>query len=142
VNVVLDTNIYVGAAITPAGPAGQVLQAWRTSLFTVVVSEQLLSEFERVLTYPQVQRYLRLGSNEIAELFDQLRLFAILVDAEARSGLARDPDDNFVLDTAAAGEAQYIVTNDDDLLDLGDYGGIEIVTAARFLGILQSQSGG
>ena len=47
-----------------------------------------------------------------------------------------DPDDDRVLEAATAAEADYIVSGDHDLLDLGSYDGITIVTAARFLEIL------
>jgi putative PIN family toxin of toxin-antitoxin system len=140
--VVLDTNIYVGAAITPRGPAGQVLAAWRRALFTILVSRQLMDEVERALRHPQVQRYLRLSNAELADLFDQVRLFAILVEPETHFTGGRDPDDDFVLETAVSGQAEYIVTNDNDLLDLGSYEDVEIVTAAHFIGILRSQPPG
>ncbi len=47
--------------------------------------------------------------------------------------IAADPDDDRVLEAAVAGEADFIVSGDRHLLDLGRYEGIEIVTPARFL---------
>jgi putative PIN family toxin of toxin-antitoxin system len=141
VNVVLDTNIYIGAVITPRGPAGQVVTAWRGSAFDVVLSRQLIAEIERALTYPQVQRYMSLGSIELADLMDRLYRIAIRVDPETALSISRDPDDNPVLEAAVAGEAEYVVTNDNDLLSLGTYADIEIVTAAHFLRILKALSG-
>jgi predicted nucleic acid-binding protein len=45
-----------------------------------------------------------------------------------------------VLETAVAGGADYIVTGDNDLLTLGAHAGVEIVTPARFLDILEERS--
>lgn len=48
----------------------------------------------------------------------------------------RDKDDIIILACAAGGNADYIVTGDDDLLVLKEYKGIRIVTPAEFIAIL------
>ena len=45
----------------------------------------------------------------------------------------RDPADNKFLECAAAGDAEYLVTGDQDLREPGSYGGITILTAGEFL---------
>ncbi len=59
-----------------------------------------------------------------------------MVDPAESLSVIADPPDNRVLEAAVAGEADYIVSGDRDLLDLGKYEGIEIVTPAMFLAIL------
>jgi len=49
---------------------------------------------------------------------------------------SRDEKDDPVLASAADGHANYIVTGDRDLLVLGEFEGIPIVTAEQFLRIL------
>jgi putative PIN family toxin of toxin-antitoxin system len=49
------------------------------------------------------------------------------------SGVARDPDDDTILGAAIEGCAEYLVTGDQDLLALGEYEGIRIVTPRAFL---------
>jgi predicted nucleic acid-binding protein len=44
-----------------------------------------------------------------------------------------DPDDNRILECAVAAGSDYIVTYDKDLLRLGEYAGVKIVTAVDFL---------
>jgi predicted nucleic acid-binding protein len=51
-----------------------------------------------------------------------------------------DPADNTVLEAAVEGQADFVVSGDHDLLDIGSYEGIEIVTPARFTTILASSS--
>lgn len=47
--------------------------------------------------------------------------------------VCRDPDDDWVLATAIAGQAEVIVTGDPDLLDLDPYQGIRIRTPRQWL---------
>lgn len=50
--------------------------------------------------------------------------------------IAQDPDDNKFLACAIEGEADYIVSGDHHLLDLGSYRCIPILRPAAFLGVL------
>ena len=50
---------------------------------------------------------------------------------------ARDPADDPILGTAVAASADYLVTGDRDLLDLGSFRGIPITTARQFLDLLE-----
>jgi len=49
--------------------------------------------------------------------------------------------DDIFLVAAAAAHADYLVSEDNDLLVLGEYAGVRIVDAATFLAILEAQSG-
>ena len=51
--------------------------------------------------------------------------------------IKEDPDDNLILATAVGGRANYIVSGDRHLLDLGEFRGIKIVTVDRMLSILE-----
>jgi predicted nucleic acid-binding protein len=57
------------------------------------------------------------------------------VSADVRVEAVSDPADNRVLEAAIEGKADYIVTGDHALLELGSYEGIEVVTPARFVAI-------
>jgi uncharacterized protein len=139
-NVVLDTNIIIGAAITPRGPPGEIIKAWRASAFTWVTSPALLAEMTRTFSYPRLERYLVWNNAEVQEFLHLARTLAVVVTpVEEVSLAARDLADNRVLEAALAGGADYIVTNDNDLLDVGPPPDIEILTAARFVALL-SQS--
>ena len=53
-------------------------------------------------------------------------------------GVCRDPKDAIFIACAVEGEADYIVSWDKDLLDLGEYQGIKIVRAEAFVTILDT----
>jgi putative PIN family toxin of toxin-antitoxin system len=71
------------------------------------------------------------------ETLPVLRLYhrhATWVEAEALAEpVCRDPDDDMVLATAIAGEADVMVTGDEDLLVLGSHAGISILSPRQFL---------
>ncbi|MBP7775533.1 MAG: putative toxin-antitoxin system toxin component, PIN family [Acidobacteria bacterium] len=51
----------------------------------------------------------------------------------AADAVCRDPDDDWVLATALAGNTEAIVTGDADLLTIGSYSGIEIISPRQFV---------
>jgi predicted nucleic acid-binding protein len=53
--------------------------------------------------------------------------------------LARDREDNAVLESAIEGRAEFVVSGDKDLLCLGTFRGIRIVRASEFLGLLANR---
>jgi len=126
VTVVLDTNVMVAALVTQ-GLCHEVVQ--RTiRAHAIVSSPPLLDELERALRdkfsiTPQAQVFLR-------ELRHSIRLVEAVGLA---TPVCRDPDDDVVLATAVAAQASIIVTGDEDLLVLGEYNGIAILSPRQFL---------
>lgn len=53
--VVLDPNVLVSAAISPAGPPRQILTAWTNERFDLIVSPAVLDELADVLARPGEQ---------------------------------------------------------------------------------------
>lgn len=116
---VLDTNVLVSAILSRRGAPAALLRAWRDGEFEVVVSPSLLDELRRVLAYPKLRR--RIGAEE-AEAF--VALFRAAAEHHDDPGgpasvRSRDAADDFLLALAEASSA-YLVTGDDDLLELAD----------------------
>ena len=72
------------------------------------------------------------------KLVSKLILVSLLKDdvAEISSPL-RDPDDNPILSAAIAYNCKFLVTGDDDLLELKSFSGVEIVSVRAFAERLQ-----
>jgi hypothetical protein len=135
--VVLDTNVLISALLSAEGPPAQIIDLWEAGVFDVAVSDPLLDELKRVLRYKRVRKYLEMTSVEIDSLIKQWSPTAVYIDSEMRLDLVEDdPDDNRVLECAVAAEAEYIVSGDDHLLDLGEYRGIEVLPPAGFIVLL------
>ena len=115
--VVLDTNVLVSGLMLPESVPGKIVAAWRSAQFELVLSEPLLDEIGRVLSYPRIQARLGWGKDEIANFLLLLRFKADVVDiAQEKGRKTRDPGDDPVLATLLASGADCLVSGDGDLL--------------------------
>ena len=137
--VVVDTNIVVSRYVAPQGVVAEVLARWEQQAFELVVSEPILSEFQRVLAYERIRARHLMSDAEILEVVEDFREFTILVEpTETVDAVKDDPDDNIFLDCALAGGAECIVSGDFHLLALKQYRGIQILSPAAFLAFLNA----
>ncbi|MEO6044276.1 MAG: putative toxin-antitoxin system toxin component, PIN family [Tepidiformaceae bacterium] len=134
--VVLDTNVLVSGLISPAGSPAEIHQAWRRGDFELVTAEPLLLELVEVLSYPRIRKRLHWSDGQLSDFAELYRATAILVTPAQALVVARDPDDDRVLEAAQAGHADFIVSGDRDLLDLREFVGIPILTPTGFLTML------
>ncbi len=130
--VVLDTNVLVSALLKRDSVPGRLLQAvWGGSL-DLVLSEALLTELRDVLHYPKIRRRLVANAIDVDLFLELLPFFTIQVDL---SGIQvprpRDAADAMVLATFVAGQADWLVSGDEDLLVLADQ--YPILTPAAFV---------
>jgi uncharacterized protein len=134
---VLDTNIIVSSYLGPLGAPARIVAAIRLERFTWIYSEELYAEYRKALMYPNVRRRHGRTPAEIDSHLTDLRAFGVLVHPSAVPAVvAADPDDDMVLACALAGDADYIVSGDPHLIDLGEYRNISIVRPAAFLALL------
>lgn len=134
---VLDTNVLVSAVLSPSGAPAAVWRAFRDDRFQLLTSDPLLDELRLVLARPRIARRSGWSTNE-------QRLFVALVEESATlvtpietlHVIRANPADDRVLEAAVAGEADYIVSGDRHLLDLGAYEDIPMITPSRFVAVL------
>lgn len=126
--VVLDTNVLVSGLAYPESVPGRILSAWQQGGLDVVLSRHILDEMVRVL--PRLSR-IKLNSAEIRDLADSFMFLADIVEPSAEPDeTLRDSNDQAVLGTLRAAQADYLITGDKDLLALADR--YAIVTPAEF----------
>jgi putative PIN family toxin of toxin-antitoxin system len=137
--VVLDANIFISALISDKGNPAKIIQWWLEGEFELVVSPPIIDELLRVSGYERIQRkYARVRENRL-ELVALVSEQANWVEPhEPLSVIAADESDNRYLECAITGGAQYIVTGDDHLLELGDYRGVAIILPAAFIALLEA----
>lgn len=137
VRVVIDTNVLVSSLVSAEGAPRQLLDGWLDNRFTLVTSLYLIEELIHVLTYPRIAQRLCVAEEELITILTALRTCAHIVPGKLElPGVTRDPKDDWLIACAVEGEADYIVSGDEDLLALGEYGSIRIVTPRQFVDML------
>jgi putative PIN family toxin of toxin-antitoxin system len=128
IRAVVDTNIWISALIFGGLPQYFVSLALQ-GRFQLLTSSTLLDELEEKLRikFNRTDMLVRQTRSELEELCE------VVSTAESLSIIQADPDDDRVLECAVAGHADYIVTGDRHLLQLGQFRGIAIVTVRQFL---------
>lgn len=103
------------------------------------MSHSLVAEYRRALNYPRVQRFIGLSSPKIEEALTGFRQADVFVNPDSTEAVVTaDPDDDVVIACAVAGSADYIVSGDRHLLDMGEHAGIRIVRPTTFLVVLET----
>lgn len=134
--VILDTNVLVSALLVKGSAPARIVDAWIEGRFLLVTSDAQLEEFRRVTRYPRVRPYVEPA--EAGSLVNGLRRFAEVCSTLPDVGASADPADNFLLAMAQTVAAEYLVTSDKrGLLALNRFGVTRIVSAARFIQILE-----
>ena len=142
-DVVIDTNLFVRALLR--GPITlPLIEAWRARRFRLITSEELIAELVDVVGRPRLREYF--SKEDVRELLDLIAEQGTMVSPEEHVTLCRDPKDSVFLDVAIVGDAQYLVTGDDDLkgdealkTTMREKYGVEIVGVGKFLALLESQ---
>ncbi len=142
IRALLDANALasgiVGGRVVESTP-GEILRRWRTGQFALFVSEHLLSEVRRTLLKPYFAD--RLPSTKIQDGLLRIENEALrIVVTVTVSGIATHPEDDLVLAAAASANVDVLVTGDRQLLKLGQYDGVRIVSPREFLAILDAET--
>jgi len=130
--LVIDSNVWIAALISPTGTARQLVDAVLDNDIDILMSEATFTELMSRLDRPKFDRY---REPEAWNLFvsELVELALWLEDAGTATGISRDPDDDKFLALAVIGRADAIISGDRDLLELVTHEGIPILTPAQFM---------
>jgi putative PIN family toxin of toxin-antitoxin system len=129
--VVIDTNVFVSGLMLPTSVPVRILAAAIAAGFEIVLCEAMLEEIGAALRYPKVRKRIALSDEELDRYVQALRFMADVVDpVGAVVSVPDDRDDEVILATLVAAEADWLVTGDATLLALADR--YPIATPAEF----------
>jgi len=138
--IVVDANLFASALIKPNSNPGRILDLIKQNQVELILSPAIIKEIKRILLYPKLQKYHGKTAQEIDAYFEDILMFAWIVEGEREVDLIEDdPTDNKYLACAYEGEVDYIVSGDHHLLDIGTYRGIEILKAKLFLDVWEKE---
>jgi putative PIN family toxin of toxin-antitoxin system len=128
--LVVDTNVFVSAALKEGSWSAATIR-WIDRFGGLLKSAATEHELLEVLQRPRIARMLPdffLGN--VQRILASAELVQI---SESVRGVCRDPKDDRFLELALSGRADVIVSGDDDLLAMGSFADIQIVTPAAFI---------
>jgi putative PIN family toxin of toxin-antitoxin system len=139
-SAVVDSTVLVSAFLSKQGAAAAFLARGVARAFTCMLAVEIIEETQRALHYPHIRERYTYTDEEI-EAYGRylLATFQIVTDLPPLAGVVRDPNDDMILACAVAAQASHVVTRDRDLLTLGTYEGMTMITPEAFLGLLRAR---
>jgi uncharacterized protein len=125
--IVVDTNTLVSRLLLANSAVRKAVGEAR-----LLVSDATMTELADVLARPKFNAYVSLEDRQ--QFFRLLGRIAEMVPVVHTIRACRDPRDDKFLELAVNGEADLIVTGDEDLLALDPFRGIPIITPAAYVG--------
>lgn len=132
---VVDTNVWISAALSKSGSPAQVVR-YVLANGVPVLTRSTFDELQTRLWKPKFDRYLSMDQRK--SILHDLSAAAMWVDvptAIAAVASSRDQDDDKFIHAALAAQAPWLVTGDQDLLTVAAQPGLQILTPAAALGL-------
>ena len=103
----------------------------------LLTSLNILSELTRVL-----REYFNFSDEIAYEWYQRIAFYSeVIAPQRLINAVPNDPDDNKFVECAVEGEADYIISRDNDLLQIGEYNGILILNDVDFMAALEAKTG-
>lgn len=149
--VVFDCNIFVQFLLNPNSVAAKCLEAVQNGKAKLFFSKETLEEIRDVILRPNILSRLPAADEfQIETFIEHITSISTFIDSVLHSfDFERDPKDEIIIDLAVEAEADYIVSRDNDLLDLMTgytaeckdfrrrFRGLKIVNPVEFLVIIE-----
>lgn len=139
VTAILDTNVFIRAALRPRSPSARVVDAYLDGSFQLVLSQAVLQELLAVLLLPDIREVHGWSDDKILRFVMNLPAGAVVYPGQAHvpASLPRDVTDAKFLSLAHEADADYLVTRHGrHLFRLKKYRRTRIVTPTQLLGYL------
>jgi len=151
IGAVFDCNIYVQALISDLSAAAKCFELARDNTINLFISDSTFAELVEVLSRPKIIGLLwECGLDRIRNFLDEVLAVSITVNnCPPKFTFTRDPDDEPYINLAIAADADYIVSRDNDILDLMTthtdeakefrqrFRGLKVVSPPEFLSIAE-----
>jgi putative PIN family toxin of toxin-antitoxin system len=111
--VVIDSNVLARATPGKTSAAREVLLLLTLAPHILITAAPLLTELARILQYPRVRALHGLDDAGMQTFFQSVQTSSLIVAPVSPAPVqTQDPDDDLVIATAVAGQAEVICTRD------------------------------
>lgn len=126
--IIIDTNLWVSFIIS------KKFNIFDKLLFSgrvrILFSKELIDEIRETILKPKLKNYF--GGQALEKMLLAFDPFVDLIEIKSDVAICRDPEDDFLLALAKDGKADYLITGDNDLLELVKFDKTEIIKIADF----------
>jgi putative PIN family toxin of toxin-antitoxin system len=129
IKVIIDTNLWISFLIGKQLASLKYLLIEKT--LVPIFSPQLLNEINLVTKRPKLQKHF--PQSQVQELLEFLNIIGLCIETKSKINICRDAKDNYLLALAKDSQADFLITGDQDLLILQQFGITKIVTYQQFL---------
>jgi len=127
--VILDTNVFV-SGIFFTGPPYQILKAWHNGKLKLVITPEILEEYQRVGAVLNEQ----FPSIDLGKILEMITVKAPMVHAQSLpEAVCIDPDDDKFLACALGSKSKLIVSGDKHLLRVSGFREIRVLKPREFV---------
>lgn len=127
--ILLDTNLWVSALLSVAMRT-RIGRLLANPNIEMLADAELFSELEEVCHRPKFARYISL--EQVSVFLQILHKRVIIITPISEVQVCRDPDDDYLLAICLDGNADFLLTGDNDLLALSSFGNTRILTITEF----------
>ncbi len=126
--VVFDTNVFISALVIPGSLAEKAILKIIEGADVLVISKDIINEVLSVLSSKfsrdkEALSHVAVLLSELSELVKPIKKISIFKD---------DPD-NRILECAAHGKADILVTGGKEILQVRNYKGIKIISLKEYI---------
>lgn len=132
IRIVLDSNVILSAALFKGSTPRQALD--KASITgQILMSNEILGELTDIFNRPKFDRY---SSKQLRnEFLNDFLAIVENVQIVQKIAACRDRKDDKFLELAVNGNANYIITGDQDLLVLNPFQDIAIISVSDYLSL-------
>ena len=128
--VVIDTKVFISSFLETAGAPRKIIELWKRGEIVICLSDEIVTEYINVLFRMGLK-----GEEDIGELLELLnrKVNIIFASTDQTLQLLADPGSDKFVECAVVANAQYIISEDEHLIDLKQYKQVKIVTPSEFI---------
>jgi uncharacterized protein len=127
--VILDTNLWISFLISR--DYSFLDHYIESNKLKLVFSTELLREFITVAQRPKFKKYFT--KHDLEKIIGIIDRYGLVVEVKSKTDKCRDYKDNFLLDLAVDSNADYLVTGDNDLLEIKSIEKTRILTIKELM---------
>lgn len=127
--LVVDTNLWISFLIKK--DFKKLDSKIKNGKAKLIFSVELLDEFLTVADRPKFRKFF--NKTELERLIALFDFYGEVVQVNSKVTACRDPKDNFILALSKDSGADFLLTGDHDLLQLGEFEGTRISKISDYL---------